>query len=726
MIKRVAHCFAVLGLFAGMIACGGGGGGSNQTVSITLNGTTNTVAVGGQLSFTATVTGTSNTAVTWTVNGVTNGNGTVGTIQTSLGDTQVATYTAPATVPATGAVTLIATSQADTTKTAGLQITITGSGTGVTVVVSPSGSTNTPFEVETFATQQITATVTGASSSAVTWTISCQVGASACGAISSTGLYVAPNSVPTFESNQGVTNDLVVVTATSVASPGASGSSSVYVKPLNQNALNAPVQLGSSGSNVDATCLSGGGGFCFGGTLGSLLTRGGTNYIMSNNHVLGLSDAGVAGQVVTQPGEIETNCSTNGTTSVATLTSFVTLNPPPAVPVDVSIAQVTSGKVDTGGNILELGNVSNGIPQPAQVVAGSGMAATTGEAVAKSGRTTGLTCASVESIAMDNVRVGYEQGCSTTTTFSVTYQNQISVGETGNHNNFIAEGDSGSLMVDEATATPVGLLFAGSSGTAIANPIGAVLSALTTGSAPTFVGTNTPHGIPGCSLPAPSADGVVAKGANAPAATASLSASVKQAALGAQDRNAADLLNLEGVSAVGTGASLDSPGEAAMLVFLPSGASTASMPQEINGIRTRIVESNSDLRGSLSGAQTAQVMASALQSPVSVGSDAITHAITVKDAHKQELSSHSSVQGVGVAASLDAPGEAAIMVYVLKGQPHEFVPASYDGVRTRVKETTEFKAGVSLPHRAAACVLAKPATASKSNVAASSTAQPSH
>jgi hypothetical protein len=726
MIKRVAHCFAVLGLFAGMIACGGGGGGSNQTVSITLNGTTNTVAVGGQLSFTATVTGTSNTAVTWTVNGVTNGNGTVGTIQTSLGDTQVATYTAPATVPATGAVTLIATSQADTTKTAGLQITITGSGTGVTVVVSPSGSTNTPFEVETFATQQFTATVTGASSSAVTWTISCQVGASACGAISSTGLYVAPNSVPTFESNQGVTNDLVVVTATSVASPGASGSSSVYVKPLNQNALNAPVQLGSSGSNVNATCLSGGGGFCFGGTLGSLLTRGGTNYIMSNNHVLGLSDAGVAGQVVTQPGEIETNCSTNGTTSVATLTSFVTLNPPPAVPVDVSIAQVTSGKVDTGGNILELGNVSNGIPQPAQVVAGSGMAATIGEAVAKSGRTTGLTCASVESIAIDNVRVGYEQGCSTTTTFSVTYQNQISVGETGNHNNFIAEGDSGSLMVDEATATPVGLLFAGSSGTAIANPIGAVLSALTTGSAPTFVGTNTPHGIPGCSLPAPSADGVVAKGANVPAATASLSASVKQAALAAQDRNAADLLNVEGVSAVGTGASLDSPGEAAMLVFLPSGASTASVPLEINGIRTRIVESNSNLRGSLNGAQTAQVMAAALQSPVSVGSDAITHAITVKDAHKQELSSHSSVQGVGVAASLDAPGEAAIMVYVLKGQPHEFVPASYDGVRTRVKETTEFKAGVSLPHRAAACVLAKPATASKSNVAASSTAQPSH
>jgi len=703
MIKRVAHSLAVLGLFVGMIACGGGGG-SSQPISVVITGSSTTVNTGASLQFNAVVTGTSNTAVTWSVNGVTGGASATGTINSA------GLFTAPATVPSPATVTIGATSQADSSKTATVVVTIQGSGSNVSVVVSPSGNSVDPFSVETFATQQFTATVTGTANTAVTWTISCQVGTTACGAISSTGLYVAPNSVPTFESNQGVTNDLVVVTATSVVSPGASGSSSVYVKPLNQNALNAPVQLGSSGSNVNATCLSGGGGFCFGGTLGSLLTRGGTQYIMSNNHVLGLSDAGVAGQVVTQPGEIETNCSTNGTTSVGTLTSFVTLSPAPAVPVDVAIAQVTSGKVDTGGNILELGAVSNGIPQPGQVVAGSGMTATPGEAVAKSGRTTGLTCASVESIAMDNVKVNYEQGCSTTTSFYVIYQSQISVGETSIGNNFIAEGDSGSLMVDEATSTPVGLLFAGSSGTAIANPIGAVLSALNNGSAATFVGTNNPHVVAGCSLPAPSADGVVAKGANAPAATASLSASVKQAALGAQDRNAADLLNVEGVSAVGTGASLDSPGEAAMLVFLPSGASTASVPVEINGIRTRVVESNTDLRGSLSGAQTAQVMAAALQSPVSVSSDVVARAITVKDAHKQELSAHSAVQGVGVAASLDAPGEAAIMVYVLKGQPHDFVPASYDGVRTRVKETTEFKAGVSHPRKAAACVLAKPQT----------------
>ena len=45
------------------------------------------------MQFTATVTGTTNTAVTWSVNGVAGGNSTVGTISTS------GAYTAPATAP---------------------------------------------------------------------------------------------------------------------------------------------------------------------------------------------------------------------------------------------------------------------------------------------------------------------------------------------------------------------------------------------------------------------------------------------------------------------------------------------------------------------------------------------------------------------------------------------------------------------------------------------------
>lgn len=57
-------------------------------------------------AFLATVTGTTNTTVTWQVDGVTSGNATVGTIDSS------GNYTAPATVPAPATVTIEAVSQA--------------------------------------------------------------------------------------------------------------------------------------------------------------------------------------------------------------------------------------------------------------------------------------------------------------------------------------------------------------------------------------------------------------------------------------------------------------------------------------------------------------------------------------------------------------------------------------------------------------------------------------
>src|SRR5256886_11650686 len=63
-------------------------------VSVTIAPTSATVAARGTQQFTATVQNTSNTAVTWQVNGVTGGNATVGTISSS------GLYTAPAS-PAT-------------------------------------------------------------------------------------------------------------------------------------------------------------------------------------------------------------------------------------------------------------------------------------------------------------------------------------------------------------------------------------------------------------------------------------------------------------------------------------------------------------------------------------------------------------------------------------------------------------------------------------------------
>jgi hypothetical protein len=50
------------------------------------------------------------------------------------------------------------------------------------------------------------------------------------------------------------------------------------------------------------------------------------------------------------------------------------------------------------------------------------------------------------------------------------------------------------------------------------------------------------------------------------------------------------------------------------------------------------------------------------------------------------------VQAVGISSSADAPGEAALIVFVLEGVPHDPIPTVLDGLRTRVRETARFRA----------------------------------
>ena len=88
-------------------------------VSVTVSPATGAVRVGRSVQFAATVQGTTDTRVTWQVNGTTGGNATVGRITTA------GVYTAPATVPSPAIVTVRAVSVADTTKSASASVTIT-------------------------------------------------------------------------------------------------------------------------------------------------------------------------------------------------------------------------------------------------------------------------------------------------------------------------------------------------------------------------------------------------------------------------------------------------------------------------------------------------------------------------------------------------------------------------------------------------------------------------
>jgi hypothetical protein len=613
-------------------------------------------------------------------------------------------------------------------------LTACGGGGGSTPPVVNVTIATDVSNIETFQTVQFAATVTGTSNTAVTWQLSCNtLPVSVCGTMSASGMYVAPNTVPTvniiMDGSNSTDPATVTVTAISQANTAVSKSVGFTIDSLNMQPFTAPVPLGSSGGNADAICLTPAPGFCFGGTLGSLLTSNATPpamVILSNNHVLGMSDGASVGQEVTQPGVVETNCSLTGTINVATVTNIISLQtqPIPAFPVDVTTAQITTGQVDLTGSILELGALNNAnVPQPAPPAAGIGITTAAGKLLAKSGRTTGLTCATVDSTNTAMIIVGYEVGCSTTS-FKVTYQDEIVLGNMSNGQNFIAEGDSGSLAVDEATAQPVALMFAGGDTEAVGNPVADVLNALhtSTGHTYSFVG-GAQHTVPGCSLPGLTSVKVT------PQSAAALPAGTAQRGQAAAASYSTQIMNTPGVSAYGGGGSLDAPNEPAVLIFVAPGASHAGIPSMIDGVRTRIIESNSaSARGPLNAQQSAQIASESAQAQASeIPAGAIEHTKSIKEQHVADLMSDRAVVGVGVSASLDSPGDPALMIYVLEGKAHQAIPASIDGVRTRIKETSPIRANVAHPLKSpvgAGCHVPKNAPAAMLN-AASASLQPS-
>src|SRR5579864_1161772 len=111
-------------------------------VSVTISPTTATLATLATQPFTATVSGSTNTAVTWQVNGVSGGNSTVGLISTTIpGTTNEGLYLGPSAVPSPATVSVTAVSQADPTKSASATVTLqVPSRSGATFFVSTTGN----------------------------------------------------------------------------------------------------------------------------------------------------------------------------------------------------------------------------------------------------------------------------------------------------------------------------------------------------------------------------------------------------------------------------------------------------------------------------------------------------------------------------------------------------------------------------------------------------------
>lgn len=303
--------------------------------------------------------------------------------------------------------------------------------------------------------------------------------------------------------------------------------------------------------------------FCFSGTLGSMVQDQSSNqYILSNNHVLADTNKAKPGELIVQPGLVDTSepCTQTPSDAVATFSRTVKIKFSGKNTIDAAIAAVDPG--DVSPDILNIGPIASSV-----------VTATPGMAVQKMGRSTCLTTGTISAVSV-NAKVNY----SFTGKKIAKFINQIAIsGE-----DFSEAGDSGSLIVtQDSCPQAVGLLFADGENDGapltIANPISAVLSQLNV----TMVG--------GCTAGAASN---TAQADDLEAGNVGMSKDVVASATAVRDRHEDELMRITG--AVGTGVGIgDQPGQPAIIVYVKrmTPQAQAAAPKQVEGLPVKLIES---------------------------------------------------------------------------------------------------------------------------------------
>ncbi len=242
--------FLLLGLAAilSLPACGGGSSsGSALVKAVTISPTAANAQINTTIDISATVTltnssTTTDTAVTWQVNGIGGGNSTLGTIISSPSDPQVGEYTAPAIVPTNnnGQVTITAVAPQNpsdptdtSTVTSNDAIVTVGIGSGLavqpTIATVPAGGTF-----------QFSAYLNSVADPNATWTVTSTNGGDIGSINSITGLYSAPAYPP-----PGAT---ITVTATDPAATAPATSTATIV--YSDASLSGPFAFSYTGNDA--------------------------------------------------------------------------------------------------------------------------------------------------------------------------------------------------------------------------------------------------------------------------------------------------------------------------------------------------------------------------------------------------------------------------------------------------------------------------------------------
>ena len=526
---------------------------------------------------------------------------------------------------------------------------------------TPSALVVTPGKASVALGTSQTFTATGPASP-VTWSVNGVPGGnSLLGTISDAGVYTPPAVFP-------ATNGFII-TATSQANASVSANATLLVVYPNNTASvqSLPIQFGVTGGNEQDTSPN----LCCVGTLGSLWNFNGAQYILSANHVLGRSGQGLAGEAINQPGASACFASPNTVANLqfeSALQSTPTSNGIAESNVDAALAQIVAGTVDPSGAILDLG-----VPGPSSIASAPPSATLDtpqlGMSVAKTGRTTGLTCSNIGSIN-GTMSVDFASFCGGPTLFTSKFVGQVVI----NDSTFGQPGDAGALVVTTSAARPVAMIFAGDGTNVVANPIQDVVNEFSSHARPPVV-LNIVGGddhLVSCQPMAAAPDETqvptLAAAANA------LTLQERQRVEAVRRTNGSQLLSDSAITSVELAASADSPKEGALAIHV-SGIPKSPIPATINGVRTRVVF---DTQSSASA--------------VSITKQDIENTTAVKEAHVADLMSQSGIQGVGVAISKDNPAETAIAIYVIRGVSRSSIPLTIEGVRTQIIEGARFRA----------------------------------
>lgn len=217
-----------------------------------------------------------------------------------------------------------------------------------------------------------------------------------------------------------------------------------------RRSFSRPVPIGVSTGQVDVTA----------GTIGARVTSGAEVFALSNNHVYANRNRANLGDRILQPGAVDGGI--NPTDAIGTLHDYEPIrfcSPFPSCPPNRIDAALASTTTENLGNSTP----SNGYGTPRSEI----LAARLGMEVQKYGRTTGHTHGKISGVNA-TMNVGFRDS-------TARFSGQILISGRG----FSGPGDSGSLIVAGGNGPdsrrPVGLLFAGSETSTIANPIGLVL-----------------------------------------------------------------------------------------------------------------------------------------------------------------------------------------------------------------------------------------------------------